>query len=322
MVQAHAVLAAVGASLFRNATLVLGKYVQQRHLPYLFMVAVASFCISWGAALLMYYQGSYHVERRVVKWVVLRGLTGGGAHVLGLCAVLVGASVGSVGALTSVNTITAALLGYFLLGEAFGRWHLLALLLAVGGVVLIWDPKHIGTSDPRFLGNALALLAGISSGFMTITSRKAREASSLMLAIAATVARCPVALLLAFLPHVKDGRLVNLAVAPQEVALYLLLLMVFLGFFSLLTSAAAKKLPAAVSSTVMVGTQMASGYVFDIICFHKTLDLVTIVGAYIMLLAALAMAFTQPRNTQLEKSTSTEVCANATAENSPSAQVV
>ena len=316
MVQAHAVLAAVGASLFRNATLVLGKYVQQRQLPYLFMVAVASFCVSLGAALLMYYQGSYHVERRVVKWVVLRGLAAGASHVLNLCAVLVGASVGSVGALTSVNTMTAALLGYFLLDEAFGRWHLLALLLAVGGAVLIWDPQHIGTSDPRFLGNALALVAGISSGFMTITTRKAREASSLMLSMAATVARCPFALLLAFLPNVNDGRLTNLVVAKEEVALCLLLLMVFLGFRSLLTSAAAKKLPAAVSSTVIVGTQMSSGYVFDIFFFHETLDLVTIAGAYMMLMAALAMAFTKPRTTQLEKSTSTE------AEISPRAGVV
>ena len=89
--------------------------------------------------------------------------------------------MGSVGALTSVNTITAAVLGHFLLGEAFSRWHLLALLLAVGGAVLIWDPETISASDPRVLGNTLALLAGISSGCMTITSRKAGKASSLML---------------------------------------------------------------------------------------------------------------------------------------------
>ena len=55
------------------------------------------------------------------------------------------------------ETITAALLGHFLLGEAFGRLHLLALLLAVGGAVLIWDPETISTSDPRVSGNALAL---------------------------------------------------------------------------------------------------------------------------------------------------------------------
>lgn len=81
----------------------------------------------------------------------------------------------------SVNTITAALLGHFLLGEAFGGLHLLALLLAIGGAVLIWDPHTIGTSDPKVLGNALALLAGVSSGCMTICSRKAGKASSLML---------------------------------------------------------------------------------------------------------------------------------------------
>ena len=89
--------------------------------------------------------------------------------------------MGSVGALNSVNTITAAVLGHFWLGEDFSRWHLLALLLAMCGAVLIWDPETISTSDPRVLGNTLALLAGISSGCMTITSRKAGKASSLML---------------------------------------------------------------------------------------------------------------------------------------------
>ena len=89
--------------------------------------------------------------------------------------------MGSVGALSSVNTIVAALLGHFVLGEDFSRLHLLALLLAMGGVVLIWDPDTMGTSDPKVLGNALALLGGFSSGCTTIVTRKAGKASSLML---------------------------------------------------------------------------------------------------------------------------------------------
>ena len=94
---------------------------------------------------------------------------------------LAGAHMGSVGALSSVNTVVAALLGHFLLGEAFSRLHFLSLLLAVGGALLIWDPESMGTSHPKVLGNALALLGGCFSGFMTVTSRKAGKASSLML---------------------------------------------------------------------------------------------------------------------------------------------
>ena len=73
--------------------------------------------------------------------------------------------MGSVAALSSVKITTAALLGHFLLGEALGRLHMLALLLVVGGAVLIWDPETISASDPRVLGNTLALGgSGISSG--------------------------------------------------------------------------------------------------------------------------------------------------------------
>ena len=89
--------------------------------------------------------------------------------------------MGAAGALSSVNTIVAALLGHFVLGEDFSRLHLLALLLAMGGAILIWDPESIGTSDPKVLGNTLALLGGFSSGCATIVTRKAGKASSLML---------------------------------------------------------------------------------------------------------------------------------------------
>ena len=89
--------------------------------------------------------------------------------------------MGSVGALGSVKVITAALLGHFLLGEALGWLHMLALLLAVGGAVLIWDPETINTSDPTVLGNTLALLGGISGACGTICARKAGKVSSLML---------------------------------------------------------------------------------------------------------------------------------------------
>ena len=89
--------------------------------------------------------------------------------------------MGSVAALSSVSTITAALLGHVLLGEALGWFLILALLLGVGGAVLTWDPETISASDTRVLGNILALLAGISSACGTVCARKAGKVSSLML---------------------------------------------------------------------------------------------------------------------------------------------
>ena len=100
-----------------------------------------------------------------------------------------------------------------------------------------------------------------------------------------------------------------------------------------MSSAASKKCPAAVSSTLITGTQMVSGYVVDVLCtldvgldgmkplntqpkhikryqkhmmssgrqrqatsilgFHKSPKLVEVAGAYMMLLAVLTMAFTR-----------------------------
>ena len=37
--------------------------------------------------MLMYYRDSYHLERRDVKWVALRGLSAGAANALNACAV-------------------------------------------------------------------------------------------------------------------------------------------------------------------------------------------------------------------------------------------
>ena len=150
-----------------------------------------------------------------------------------------------------------------------------------------------------------------------------------MLSTASTAVRSPLCLLLAFLPNMPNGKLLELEFEPLEAApgrhclgdplrpsaqvLCFLLLMVLLGARSLLASAASKKCPAAVSATVMIGAQMASGYVLDVLCtwdiglprradilgFKKHLNLATIAGAHMMLLAAVTMAFTkQPRKAE------------------------
>lgn len=164
--------------------------------------------MSIGSILIMLCRGTYHLESQEVKWVFLQGLTGCLSYMLTVCAVLLastwrdflcnlsllflrkcsrgqlmtmsflrlaGCHMGSVGALGSVNTVVAALLGHFMLGEALGKLHMLAMFLAVGGAVLIWDPESVGTADSKLLGNALALLSGILSGCMYVFSRGSSE---------------------------------------------------------------------------------------------------------------------------------------------------
>ena len=144
---------------------------------------------------------------------------------------LAGCHMGSVGALGSVNTVVAALLGHFMLGEALRKLHVLAMFLAVGGAAMIWDPENIGTADSKLLGNALALLSGILSGCMYVFSRSSSEnlrsdwltsqgkcgnASSLMLTTMAMGQRWLVCWILAVIPAVPNGTVSTLLDVPGE----------------------------------------------------------------------------------------------------------
>ena len=62
--------------------------------------------------------------------------------------------------------------------------------------------------------------------------------------------------------------MVDLDRQPVE-ALYFLILLVLVSIGATLLSTASKKCPAAMSATVMTGTQMALGYMVDVLC---TLD--------------------------------------------------
>lgn len=78
-----------------------------------------------------------------VKWVILRGLFGCANNVLSVSAILAGAHIGSVGALLSVNTVVAALLGRLVLGEALGKLHILAVFFSLAGAILISDLDQV-----------------------------------------------------------------------------------------------------------------------------------------------------------------------------------
>ena len=52
---------------------------------------VASLTVSVGLFLIMFARDTYHLERRDVKWVLLRGLTSAAAYTLAVCAVQLGA---------------------------------------------------------------------------------------------------------------------------------------------------------------------------------------------------------------------------------------
>ena len=193
-------LAAALGAIFANCNMMFSKFMQHWQWPYFFLAGSGAFVIVLGLLITMFCQDAYHLEGRDIKWVILRGFFGCASNVLSVCAVLAGAHVGSVGALSSVNTVVAALLGRLVLGEALGKLHLLAMLLAVAGAVLISDPETMGTANSSLLGNALALLGGICLGCMFISSRKSGKASSQMLTTSAMTQRWIICWTLAVVP--------------------------------------------------------------------------------------------------------------------------
>ena len=212
--EVQGVLASAFCALLLNCNMMISKLMQQWQWPYFFLAGSSCLIISVAIWLTTFCQGTYHMDSRDVKWVVLRGFFGCGSNVFTVCAVLAGAHVGSVGALSSVNTVVAALLGRLVLGEALGKLHVLAILLAVAGAVLISDPETMGTADSKILGNALALLAGICLGCMFISSRKSGKASAQILTCSAMAWRWVVCWVLAFC--VPDGHFENFLTSPLE----------------------------------------------------------------------------------------------------------
>ncbi|CAE7412501.1 NLRC5 [Symbiodinium pilosum] len=306
--EVQGILAVFACGLFFTLNLMLCKLLQGWDWPYFFLAGLCSLLIVLGLnALMITQQGmaAYDCQRKELKWVFLRGFFGSGNNVLGVCAALSGAPMGSIGALSSVNTVVAALLGRAVLGEPLGKLHVLAVLFSVAGAVLISDPVatvSAGASSgaAAYLGYALALLAGISLGFMFISTRKSASASSMLLTTSAMVQRWVICWILAFVPSVRDGHFQMLADSPALALLIFISLLFVLLVCNLLSSAGSKLCPAAISATVMTATNMSTGYLVDVLLFHKIPNLWTICGALMMLLAVVTVALARlpPRSVQ------------------------
>eukprot|EP00913_Durusdinium_trenchii_P023705 g22266.t1 len=157
--------------------------------------------------------------------------------------------------------------------------------------------KSMGTS---LFGNGLALLGGVALGGMFISSRKSGGASFFMLTTSAMGQRGIVCWVLSFIP-VADS-------VPKTMLLFAALTVILI-MSNLLATVASKNCPAALSSTVFTGTQMATGYLLDIIIFRSHLSVepiasqrrfhrfslrtLTVIGAVLMFCAVVTMALTR-----------------------------
>eukprot|EP00931_Biecheleriopsis_adriatica_P109181 TRINITY_DN8343_c0_g2_i1.p1 TRINITY_DN8343_c0_g2~~TRINITY_DN8343_c0_g2_i1.p1 ORF type:complete len:256 (-),score=40.41 TRINITY_DN8343_c0_g2_i1:24-740(-) len=167
------------------------------------------------------------------------------------------------------------------------------MLFSIAGAVLISDPaKMMGSQGKRFswLGYTLALLSGVSFGLMFICTRKSRSASTLLLTVSAMGQRGMVCWILAGTPAVNDNSYIKLVASPGQAVGYLLLLIAVTIIGNSLASVGAKRCPAAISATLMTSVSMGVGYGAQIAIFQEMPNMLTLIGALLMLLSVVTMA--------------------------------
>mmetsp|Transcript_18363 Transcript_18363/g.38214 ORF Transcript_18363/g.38214 Transcript_18363/m.38214 type:complete len:384 (+) Transcript_18363:23-1174(+) len=325
--RATGVLAIVFSGVFISANTFISRLLLEADWPYFRLMGTGSLCISAcilvGVLATQGWDG-LSCKQNEIKWVIGRGICGTGQFLFAVLAAAAGASLGDIGALSSINTVVAALLGRLFLGERLGPWHAGAMLFSIAGAVLISDPAKMGSQGKPFawLGYFLALMSGISFGLMFICSRKSGSASSWLLSVSAMGQRGNICWILAGTPAVDDHSFNRVAADPWlALALVVLLIVVtFLGNF--LSTVGAKRCPAAVSATWMTAVSMGVGYAAQTLIFKQVPTALTLAGAFMMFLAVVTMAIARlpPRQRTRETSSGPPPDLSSSAAASPSSE--
>lgn len=241
---------------------------------------------------------SFSCKRGEIKWVILRGFCGASSFLFTVCAVSVGATVGDVGAMSSINMVAASLFGHFFLGEALGLAHIGAVLLSILGALLISNPVDLvynfeTRGVAAVLGYFLALLGGTMLGYVFICTRKTGTASVWLLTFSAMAQRGLLFWIMELAGFVDDGAVEALSEVPTTTAL-MLSVMFFTTFGgNFLASAGSKLCPAAISATVTTAMNMSVGYVAQVALFGQKPAVLTLVGAFMMFMAVVIMSFSR-----------------------------
>eukprot|EP00929_Paragymnodinium_shiwhaense_P069017 TRINITY_DN34826_c0_g1_i1.p1 TRINITY_DN34826_c0_g1~~TRINITY_DN34826_c0_g1_i1.p1 ORF type:complete len:382 (-),score=40.51 TRINITY_DN34826_c0_g1_i1:46-1191(-) len=288
------ILFMVLAGFGSTGQLVVSKAMQSAGLPYYQLLSMSS-AISCGIfAVLAGLCQAPLPDRKSLKWVLMRGIASAGMLGSMIAAVQLGAPTGDVAAVSSVNTVFAALLGRAFLGEPLQLSHIVAVLCCIGGGVLISKPEILFGSSVGGVP-AVAYLMAVSSGFwqamIAISARKASKTSPWFLNICATVVGAVGFGVLPFTPLTDEPALSvlvqrNLDLGALGVVGNTIMFVVVIGASTL----AAIMCPAAITATVSVSSRITSGYVADVLIFGVSLDILSCCGAALMLTAVLVMA--------------------------------
>jgi drug/metabolite transporter (DMT)-like permease len=265
-------------------------------LPFFYLYGMGSFLAGLALTATCIARGELsRLSGRCWGWVLLRSIFGASSLILTLMAVSFGASMGDVNALSSINVVMCALLGRIFLGEVLRPLHGLAMLMSVVGAVLISKPEFLFGGDSMnrapLLGYAAALGAGVASGGIFITGRRANDISPLVITASVTIMDGAASFVLPLAGAVNELPLQCLFAAPLRSAVALIALMALAFFASGFTTLGSQLCPAALSSTIYLATSLALGYAFEFLLHNRAPELVETSGAALMLSAVALMAF-------------------------------
>lgn len=285
-------LAAFGQSI----CMTLCSLVTELQIPYYRLAGAAELVMAGALFVAILTKGELSkVQVHEWKWIVLRGAFGSGTALFAWAAVAEGAPLGDASALSSVNVVVAALLGRVFLAEPLNFFHICALISSVAGAVLVSNPEAItgvshSTGSTPWIGYALALGSGLSSGGLFIASRKSQGISPLVMSFSVLLQEGLSLWVVSSFGFVKDGPLEPLIAHPaMGVAWFMSFLLLFTGCVFTI-SLGSQLCPAAASSTIFTSVSMSLGYVAQSIVHHQRPEALTELGAVLMLLAVAFIA--------------------------------
>lgn len=221
-----------------------------------------------------------------------RSVLSNGVLLLAVLAVQVGAAPGDVAALTSTNVVFAAVLGHFFLSEPLLRAHMAAVMLSLLGAVLVARPALIfgqSTGSQSWIGNMVAIAAGICQACIFICARKSAEVSGLFASVLEALVGCGLFLLLPVVMSLRLSPLDSVVASPLLATGYVAALFFFTTAGIVTGCTGAQMCPAAAGATVLTVSTTVSGYTAQLVLFGMTPSIMSTVGAALMVTAVVAL---------------------------------
>jgi len=277
--------------------IVAGSFAKELEWPYFRLMSAAGIVIFVSLGALALASRCPLPDLRQAKWLLLRGMFGSLTFTGLISSVRLGATPGDAAAMSSINTVVAALLGRFFLGEQLHFVHGLAVACSVAGSLLVCRPAFLfGTPNPAFLGYIVAAASGFTQACVFISARKSHGTPLLMLNMS-PAGFCVIAF--ALLPStslVSDFSMQPVWDYPVLAAGLVAAYAVLLAGGMCTQSAASMWCPAAVSATMSTGSRMLSGYIAQTLLFEQSPEPITVFGAALMLAAVVIMAAARLRS--------------------------